>query len=126
MILKAGTQYGDNKGSAVADNHDKNDPTNFLREQKLADENEVVVAVDFFSGEVHQLEQNSDVHVTFYVAKSRGDFGNIKEELNQTNTVRVRELRLDMSLQQFFGLFKRFSVTLSSSGLLEGKELTVE
>lgn len=33
----------------------------------------------------------------------------------------LNEIEIDMPYSEFFGLFKRFSLTLSSNGILEGK-----
>jgi hypothetical protein len=36
----------------------------------------------------------------------------------------LNEIEIEMPYNEFFGLFKRFSLTLSSNGLLEGKSYT--
>ena len=40
--------------------------------------------------------------------------------------ISVREVRADMNLTEFFGLFKRFSVNISSHGMFSEAEYTIQ
>jgi hypothetical protein len=48
--------------------------------------------------------------------------GNIPEMIQASGApLQVKQIRVDMNIADFFALFKRFEVTLSNGGLIEGK-----
>ena len=118
-IFAANTQYNDYKGSSSADNNDTFTMKVFLTKKKLIAKNEVVVGVSLYSGEVNKKTQTNKVYVTFKVAPSNWN----------SNYDLIREIKMEISLAQFFGFFKRFAITVSqynsldntSSGILEGR-----
>lgn len=121
----ASVQHGDLKGSSAADRHDTRSMHHYLEEQGLVNEGEVLVGVKIWSGEVHRHTQDKPVFVTAIVATGKG-YDNIKAAVDSGNPLHVRKISLEMHLNEFFGLFKRFSITLSSSGLIEGKDITFD
>ncbi|KWT67836.1 phage-related hypothetical protein [Comamonas testosteroni] len=46
----------------------------------------------------------------------------IKAKIATGAPLPVRKVRLEMHLNEFFGLFKRFNICISNHGMLEGKE----
>ncbi len=125
MRLKSKTQYGDMKGSTTADRHDTRDIHQFLIEKGLIDEGDIVVGIDAYSGEVHKKRQDEPLDVTILVSKASRVFATIPDELAETGTLKVEKIDTQIPLNEFFGLFKRFSLTLSSKGNLEGVEFTI-
>ncbi|WP_297379826.1 hypothetical protein ACQ859_03390 [Roseateles chitinivorans] len=118
----ASVQYDDLRGSAAADKHDHVDMARFLKNQKLIDDGETLVGIEMFSGEVHTPEQAKAVYVTAYAAKLNG-YDTFRAAVDSGNSLEVRKINLEMTLSQFFGLFKRFSICISPDGLLERKEI---
>jgi hypothetical protein len=52
---------------------------------------------------------------------SLGEFDTVKDMINsKKDSVKVWRIAIDMPIFDFLGLFKRFSITLSDDGILEG------
>jgi len=56
----------------------------------------------------------------------RGDHDSIKAAVDTGQPLPVRRVKLEMPPNEFFDLFKRFSISLSSHGMLEGKKITYD
>ncbi|CUA99415.1 hypothetical protein [Comamonas thiooxydans] len=119
--FRAGTQYGDFKGSASADRHDTADISSYLKARGLIQEGELALAIELYSGEVHARTQDENVFVTVLLATGEGH-DNIQAAIDSGEPLKVRKVRLEMHLNEFFGLFKRFNICISNHGMLEGKE----
>lgn len=118
-IFKASVQYNDLKGSVAADRADKTDAENWLKENGYINE-EHVVGISMWAGENHGTHRDP-VSVKFLVSSLNG-YSNIPEMLQADNDpIPVKEIRVDMNISDFFALFKRLEITLSSGGLIEGK-----
>ena len=64
------------------------------------------------------------IHIDFLVSELKG-FDNMHEMINAMDEpINVRQITVEMNLVDFFSFFKRFSVTLSISGMIEGMEYT--
>jgi hypothetical protein len=123
--FKASVQYNDLLGSVAADRADKISPTKWLSGKKLIDEGELVVGISMFSGENHGTHQDP-VYVTFLVTDLKG-YENVPEMLDSIDgPIQVRKIDVDMNLSDFFALFKRFDVTLSTKGMMEGRQYRTE
>ncbi|WP_449125501.1 hypothetical protein [Pseudomonas viridiflava] len=123
--FKACVQYGDNKGTAAADNHDKYTLESYLRDRGLKHEDEVVVGVKLWSGEVHGNLQNQPVSVTAYVVGAAG-YDAVNAALEDEGPVLVREVRFYIGLDQFFGFYKRFEIAITRYNELNGREFKIE
>ena len=122
-IFKASVQYGDLKGSASVDNADKTDAFQFLKARGDVTDDEFVVGISLWVGENHGKHEDP-VSVTFYVAELNGH-DNVPEKLEQSSEpIPLKEIRIEMDIFDFFALFKRFAVTVSNGGLLEGREIS--
>lgn len=99
--FKAHTQYGDLKGSVSADRADQNNFSDLLRERDVLKGGEVVKGITFYN-EGHYFS------VSAFIENEQGE---------------LRKERVAMSLEELFKTFKRFSVTLSRGGELEGQEI---
>jgi|TARA_R110002167_G_C12682336_1_gene651579 hypothetical protein len=120
--FKASVQYNDLKGSAAADNADMTDAAKWLKDKGYIND-EFVVGVSMWAGENHGAHEDP-VSVNFLVVELVG-YDNIQEMLNASGEpIQVKEIQVDMNVTDFFALFKRFEVTLSNDGLIEGKTYT--
>ena len=122
-IFTASTQYNDLRGSSSADRTDLDDATQWLRGQEHLYLGELLVGIEAYlspSG----APQNSPltIDVTFVLIKS-DSFENLPDLVVRSDSVAVRKVNLEMTPDQFFRLFKRFCITLSSKGILEGHEI---
>lgn len=118
----ASVQYGDEKGTAVADRHDRRGMQEFLIEQGMINADEGIAGIEIWSGEVHDQTKNRPISVTVYVSAHRG-FDSLTDEVRAGAPIQVRRIKLEMALNEFFSLFKRFSITISPGGILERKEI---
>lgn len=117
--FSASTQYNDWKGSSAADDADKIGASRWLKENGHMSETEFLVGVTIFAGESHG-EHVDPVYVEFLIM-AQGDYENARLEIERSSEhVEVRRVRIDLKLKEFFGLFKRFAITLSRGGMLEG------
>lgn len=117
-IFRAGVQYNDLKGTAAADRHDRRDFANYLEEKGLLRPDEALIGIELWSGEVHGAVQDKPIYVTA-LASSGGRYDTIHEEVISGKPVKVRKINLEMPLNEFFGLFKRFAISISSFDLTD-------
>lgn len=121
--FKASAQYNDLKGTVAADRADQNDASKWLKENGHINDNELVLGIEIFIGENHGKHEDP-IYVSFLVSELHG-YTSIPELLESTpEPIQVRKIQLQMDTADFFALFKRFSVTLSTSGMLEGVTYT--
>lgn len=121
--FKASVQYGDLKGSVAADNADMTDASKWLSDNGHMIDGEFVIGIRMWAGENHGSHEDP-VSVTFLVSDLKGH-DNIPEMIQASDEpLQVKEIRVDMNITDFFALFKRVEVTLSNSGLIEGKTYT--
>jgi hypothetical protein len=122
--FQAGVQYNDMKGTAAADRHDNRDFSHYLKEKGLIKDGESLIGIEMWSGEVHGAVQDKPVYVTALVSSGKG-YDNIHQEVMSGQPVRVRKIELEMHLNEFFGLFKRFAVSISGYDLT-GREIAFD
>lgn len=119
----ASVQYDDLKGSSAADRADKGRVNDWLEKNKLKQEEEFLLGITLYAGENNGACKDP-VHVEFLLT-SAGDHDSVKAMVETSQgPILVRRVTKKMALAEFFGLFKRFSVHLSSHGMLEGKDYT--
>ncbi len=111
--FQASTVYGDWRGTAMADDDGHRAIRNVLREQGKLGENDFVVGVELDVGENHSGK------VTFVqvygLAIEAGDYEEAKAALSDKQHLGyVKRISAgEMTVEEFFGLFKRFSVVMS-------------
>lgn len=121
----AGVQYGDWKGTAAADNADLKDIHELLRSKGAYDyTKEAVIGVRLWIGENHGGHVEAP-YVTALIVDAAG-YGDVPKLLaSQDGPIPVKRVELELTLEEFMGLFKRFSVVLTKSGLdLDGRTYT--
>lgn len=103
-VFKASVQYDDWKGSVAADDIDVGGFDSVLETKGLKKEDEILFAIKFYSG------------VNFVLT----------EALVGTDEQNLRKVDTEMTVEEFFKNFKRFSITLSRHGDLEDKAISYE
>ncbi|QXB54381.1 hypothetical protein [Aeromonas sp. FDAARGOS 1415] len=118
-IFEPGVQYKDLDGSVHADRDDNQNATDYLRNHHHISENSFVLGIQVYSS-VHNVREHT-LTVRF-LHSNIGGYDNIQEKMKaEGDALALNEIEIDMPYNEFFGLFKRFSLTLSPNGLLEGK-----
>ena len=117
----ASVQYDDFKGTAAADRADHGDASDWLEKKGLKQNGEFLLGFTLYAGENHGKHEDP-IYAEFLLA-SRGDYDNVKSMIETSaGPVPVRKVTTQMTLAEFFGLFKRFSVHLSAGAMLNGHE----
>ena len=127
--FQAGVQYGDWKGTAAADEfgdarRDLEDL--FQAKGKVDIENDILIAFEFFIG-----ENDFFYLMGFFHPKSESTADGWIPSLNHdfdenTDPIRVKQVKVDISLSEFLAFLKRFSVVLVRQGLdISGREYVV-
>lgn len=121
--FKASVQYGDWKGTAAADNGDFATLDKYLDENGLKQEGEFLIATSLWVGENNGKNLGS-VYARAFLYSGDASFDTVKAALDaQSGTVPVRVVVLEMTIEQYIGLFKRFDVMLTRPGLnIEGRD----
>lgn len=101
--FKASTQYNDWKGSAAADDAEKDDFSDYLGSIGILNAQETVVGITF---------------------QSAPNFIDIDAFIKDTTTGNIRRVNIPLSVNDFFKKFKRLSVYISRDGQLDGQDIT--
>lgn len=118
-VLKASVQYDDWTGTVAADDSDDDDVCTLLRQMGMLDDTETLVAVKFYAS---PDSQQNFISVKAIVANASG-LDEVAKQLQSDVPLSLTERDLDVSIQEYFNLFKRFEVVLTRHGLdLDGKE----
>ena len=117
--FKASVQYGDWHGTAAADDIDIGNVSveRYLRERGLMNEGEFLLAIELFVGETNRNDDLPEPFIRAFVFEDADKYEDVKERLEELEArdepIPVREIRIEMSLAAFVGMFKRFAVTLT-------------
>ncbi len=118
--FQAGTQYGDWKGTAAADQFgDATDKLDELFEAtgKVDPDKEIMIGFEFYhsqgfffcSGYFHALPEEKDGG---YYPGLNATF-----QKNPIKPIQVKKVRVELTLEEFFKYFKRFDVVLLRGGI---------
>lgn len=118
-------QYGDMRGRVTADRHDTVDMNKFLKEKGLLQSGEFLAGIKIFAGLQRGQLADTFFRVSVFLFDGIG-YDNFKQAVDSNDTLRMRKVDLDLQPLEFFALFKRFGVSLSPYGTLEGKSITTE
>lgn len=121
--FKASTKYGDLKGSAAADDADNNEPIQWLKDRRLIQPGEDLVGISMSVGENYDKHEDP-VYVTFLLAPEENTSKVLHTPGEGQIPVVVRQVRQQMPLLEFFGMFKRLEINLSRGGKFEGTVYT--
>lgn len=120
--FKASVQYGDWKGTAAADDADQVGLRKYLENHGLIQAGEFLIATSMWVGENHG--KLGSVHVRAYLYTKGEDFDTVKAALDATTgPISVRVVDIDLAIEEFIILFKRFDLVITHRGLdLTGRE----
>ena len=122
-IFEAGVQYNDLEGAVKADQDDHQTADDYLKQNKQMPEGNFVLGIQIYSS-VHNVREKT-LTVRFLHSDVAG-YENIQGKMRaEGDAFSINEVEIEMQYHEFFGLFKRFSLTLSPNGLLEGKSYSV-
>ncbi|MGD0110183.1 MAG: hypothetical protein ABSC06_40150 [Rhodopila sp.] len=123
-ILKASVQYNDWRGTCAADDADNRALRSFLQEKGLSKGTDFLVGIDLWIGENHHGRVQEPT-VTALVIEGLEDHADVSEFIKQKNPIPMKRIDIEITLNEFMGLFKRFKVVLSPPSLgLEDREYT--
>ena len=121
--LKASVQYGDWHGTATADDSDPMAVSvdRYLQTKKLIKPGEYLLAVQLYTGSEMKVGKLDKPYIRAYLLDGAGDFEKAKARLNELEAagepIPVREVEINVPLEEFISWFKRFSVMLTARDL---------
>lgn len=123
--FKASTQYGDWKGTSSADRSDATTLSDLLLRRALRTEQEFLVGAKLWVGENHN-NKLAHVYVSAFLFDGTG-FDNVSKAIaNAGDALKLKKVDVDLTLEEFVCLFKRFAVSLSDPHLkLETREFSI-
>ena len=123
-IFNASAQYNDWQGNAAADDLGNRAIRDLLRERNLLTDGEFLVGIDIWMNELHA----GLVVVQAYLIEAN-DYEEAQAVLDDgASILNAKKVSIeDLTVEQFFGLFKRFNVALSwqNTGLI-GREINTD
>lgn len=114
--LRASVQYGDWEGTAAADDADGRSLRKFLAEKGHVGELEFVVAAKVWIGE----NQGGKIQrpVIEAIIADKKDFDTVKAYVDAArDPLAFKAVKVELTLEEFVGLFKRLAVTFTRTGL---------
>jgi hypothetical protein len=123
-IFRASVQYGDWRGTAAADNADFMAFYRLLQEKRLITETDFLVGIHVWIGENHG-GQVQPPYITAYLLEGIDNYENAEAALRtMRDPLDLKRVRVKLTLNEFLGLFKRFSIALAPRGLdITGREI---
>lgn len=123
--FKASVQYNDWEGTAAADDADVVSLTRYLATNGLINENEYLLSSSIFIGENHG-GRIGGVYIVAHLFTPPPNTTVDAALYAITGPIPVRELELELTIEQYLGFFKRFKVVHTKRHLeLEGREYEV-
>lgn len=115
--FRASVQYGDWEGTAAADDADQRTFGRLLEERGLFDPTrEMLIGVELWIGENHGGKVEKPYLHAVFVEGDR--FDNVAPRLKaERDPIKVRRIDVGLTLEEFIGLFKRFSVVITRRGM---------
>ena len=117
--FKASAQYDDWKGTAAADDADQNSMSRYLDAKGLKTANQFLIASSLWVSA-------QSVSITAYLF-DKPDYDTVSAALDAiTGPIPVHKVDVEVSLEEYFAFFKRFSVMHTKKGFnLEDREYDV-
>jgi hypothetical protein len=113
--MKASVHHSDWDGTAAASDTDGVAVRKYLEDRKLLSDDEFIVAIKLSVGE--KIDgQLAEPFIQVLVLNTAG-YESVEAVIRENETIILRKIDLDLSVLQFIGLFKRFSVALTVPGL---------
>lgn len=124
--FKASTQYNDLSGSSAADRADMDDAGRWLESQGVIKAGEFLVGIETYVSSALVAEGQEVSLRTSFILVQAGNFDEAAADMRNAEIIPARKVSHDFSPTEFFSFFKRFSVTLSSAGELEGRQYSFD
>ena len=121
--FKAGTQYNDHSGSVSVDDRDMGGLHEYFRKNGAIGEGEYLVGIEVYSGLGPGSTHDGTIQVAAFIVSANG-YENAAEMVASSDPLLVRKFDVEMTFIEFFSLFKRFSLTLSTNSMLEGRQIS--
>lgn len=122
QTFKASTKYGDFKGTASADEADSSYLRDWIKNKGLSQQGEFLVGIECVIGENPPGKHEDPIYVSFLFVDMH-DFESARDLINNSEgPIPVRKVSLSIPIGEFLGLFKRFEVSISPQGMLDGHE----
>lgn len=122
--FSASAHYDDVKGSLAADWAFNNEMTELLKKRNLIAADEHLAGIEVGLASPRDATQDK-LDVTVLLASLVG-FDNLQVALDSGDPLPVRRVKFELTPNEFFSLFKFFSITLSTKGILENKDFSYQ
>lgn len=120
-VFKAGVQYDDYRGSVACDDNDLTTLKSELRKFFGLDKSATIVGIKVNAN--YEIRTSDIVNFSIIILTPEND--DYDEKIISNLEVNVRKFSKEISIQDFFKLFKRFQLTLSSKGEFENANYKV-
>ena len=111
--FEAQAQYDDWKGSAAADNSDQKNLGDYLKANNFLEHDKFIVGFEIDAGAAFASTQHFSASI--YTVDAEDFEGALKA--TRVNPANIQKKEIDISLNDFFSLFKRFNVIMTKRGL---------
>lgn len=112
----ATTQYNDWNGTIAADNIDGETIREYLKKEKKLDPGEFLIGIDFSIAE-NSPGKIRPPYISCLKIEAK-DFGEAKRLVDDdSKPLPVERVEIELSLEEFIGLFKRFNLILTNRRL---------
>jgi len=123
-IFRASVQYGDWQGTTAADNADFMAFYKLLLEKRLITETDFLVGIHVWIGENHGGHVQPP-YITAFLLEGVNNYESAEAALRtMSDPLDLKRVKIKLTLNEFLGLFKRFSIAISPRGLdITGREI---
>jgi len=119
--FNAGVQYDDHKGTVAADDTDLKTLKSELRILFSLEKDSNIIGIKVDANYKGRTSDIDNFSVIIYIPADQ----DYEDKIANNEEVNVEKLSTNISLQDFFKLFKRFQITLSSKGEFENAKYKV-
>ncbi|MEO3357224.1 hypothetical protein [Acinetobacter haemolyticus] len=120
-VFNAGLQYDDYKGTVACDDTDLKTLKSELRKLFKLDKDSFIIGIKVDANYKGRTSDIDNFSVIIYTPEDQ----DYEDKIGNNEEVNVKKLSTNISLQDFFKLFKRFQITLSSKGEFENAKYKV-
>ena len=114
-IFKASVQYGDWKGTVAADN-DLKGIHDLLQKKGLMSKADFLIGIEVWIGENYGGRVQPP-YITALLLEGVDNYESAEAALHAPDPINLKSIKVELTLDEFIGLFKRFSIAMSPHGL---------
>jgi hypothetical protein len=119
--FNAGVQYDDYKGTVAVDDTDLKTLKSELRKIFNLAKDTIIIGIKVDANYKGRTSDIDNFSVIIYIPEDK----DYDDKIGNNEEINVQKLSTNISLQDFFKLFKRFQFTLSSKGEFENAQYKV-